>query len=89
MGHSPLTRRLQEPGLRHTYDRLEKPADFPDRGLFGARGLPSIAAIKAALVLALLIAFGVVFAILYPFVQASTALMAAAQGNAPMLLIGP
>ena len=89
MGHSPLTRRLQEPGLRHTYDRLEKPADFPDRGLFGARGLPSIAAIKAALVLALLIAFGVVFAILYPFVQESAALMAAAQGNAPMLLIGP
>jgi hypothetical protein len=66
---------------------LEKPVDFPGRGLFGAQGLLSPAAIKAALLLAL-IAYGIGFAILYPLAQASVS-KSAAEGNDSMLLIGP
>jgi hypothetical protein len=63
---------------------IEKPLDFPDRGLPGVHGLPSVAGIKTAVLLALLIAYGLGFAALYPLVQTSAA-KSAAEGNDPML----
>jgi hypothetical protein len=66
---------------------FEKPLDFPDRGLPGAHGLPSVAAIKTAVVLALLIAYGLGFAALYPLVQTSAA-ESAAEGNGPTFFVG-
>ena len=67
---------------------LEKPLGFPDSGQFGAQGLLlGASASKAALVLALLITYGLGFAALYPLTQAS-ATQSAADGNDPMLHIG-
>jgi hypothetical protein len=66
---------------------FEKPLNFPDRGLSGAQGLPSVAAIKTSVVLALLIAYGLGFAALYPLVQTSAA-QSAAVGNDPTFFVG-
>jgi hypothetical protein len=65
----------------------EKPLDFYGRGLSGVHGLPSAATIKTAVLLALLIAYGLGFAALYPLVQTSAA-KSAAQGNDPVLFMG-
>ena len=67
---------------------FEKPFDLQDRGLTGARRLPSVAAVKAAILLALLIAYGLGFAVLYPLAQASGS-KSAAEGNDPMAFVGP
>jgi hypothetical protein len=64
---------------------FEKPLDFPDRGVSGIRGLPSVASIKAAVLLALLIAYGLGFAVLYPLVQTS-ATKSTAEGNDPFFV---
>jgi hypothetical protein len=66
---------------------VEKALDFPDRGLSGAHGLPSVVAIKTAVLLALLIAYGLGFAALYPLVQTSAA-KSAGDGNDPMFFVG-
>ena len=66
---------------------FEKPLDFPDRTLSGAHGLPSVAGIKSVVFLALLIAYGLGFAALYPLAQTSAA-KSAAEGNDPMLFVG-
>jgi hypothetical protein len=66
---------------------FEKPLAFPIRGLSGAHGLPSVAAIKTAVFLALLIAYGLGSAALYPLVQTSAA-KSAAEGNDPMFFVG-
>jgi hypothetical protein len=52
---------------------FEKPLDSPGRGLSRAHGFPSAAAIKTAVLVALLIAYGLGFAALYPLVQTSAA----------------
>jgi hypothetical protein len=65
----------------------ERPLDFPDRSLSGAHGRPSRAAIKTAVLLALLIAYGLGFAALCPLAQRSAA-KSAAEGNDPMLFVG-
>jgi hypothetical protein len=67
---------------------IAKPPEFSDRGLFAARGLPSVAAIKATVLLAFLIAYGLGFVILYPLAQASVS-KSAAEGNDPMAFVGP
>jgi hypothetical protein len=64
---------------------FEKPLDFPDRGVSGIRGLPSVASIKAAVLLALLIAYGLGFAVLYPLVQTSVT-KSTAEGNEPFFV---
>jgi hypothetical protein len=66
----------------------EKPLDFTDRSLSGAHGLPSVAAIKAVVLLVFLIAYGLGFVILYPLVQASVS-KSVANGNDPMAFVGP
>ena len=66
---------------------FEEPLDFPDRSPSGARGLPGVAAIKTAVVLALLIAYALGFAALCPLAQRSAA-ESAAEGNNPMLFVG-
>jgi hypothetical protein len=66
---------------------FEKPLGFPDRGLSGAHGLPSVAAIKTAVLLTLLIAYGLGFAVLYPLVQASGG-KSAYEGNDPAFFVG-
>ena len=66
---------------------FEKPLDFPGRSLSVAQGPPSAAAIKTTVLLALLIAYGLGFAILYPLVQTSAA-KSAAEGNDPALFVG-
>jgi hypothetical protein len=67
---------------------IAKPPEFSDRGLFGAHGLPSVAAIKPVVLLAFLIAYGLGFVILYPLAQASMS-KSAAEGNDPMAFVGP
>lgn len=66
---------------------FEKPLEFREGGLLGARSLPSVAAIKTAVLLALLVAYGLGFAVLYPLVQTSAA-KSAAEGNDPALFVG-
>jgi hypothetical protein len=66
---------------------FEKPLDFPGRGLSRAHRLPGLAAIKTAVLVALLIAYGLGFAALYPLVQTSAA-KSAAEGNDPALFVG-
>ena len=66
---------------------FEKPLVFPDRGPSGAHGLPSVAAIKTAVLWILLIAYGLGFAALYPLVQPS-ATKSAAEGNDPTFFVG-
>ena len=66
---------------------FEKPLDFRERGLSGAHGPPNVAAIKTAVLLALLIAYGLGFAVLYPLVQTSAA-KSAADGNDPTFFVG-
>jgi hypothetical protein len=66
---------------------FEKPLDFPARNPSGAHGLPILAAIKTAVLLVLLIAYGLGFAVLFPLVQTSAA-KSAAEGNDPMLFVG-
>lgn len=66
---------------------FEKPLDFPRRRMPSAHGLPTRAAVKTAILVALLIAYGLGFAALYPPVQASAA-SAAAEGNDPALFVG-
>ena len=65
---------------------FEKPLDFRDRDLSSALRLSR--AIKAAALLALLITYGLGFAILTPLAQES-ARNSAAEGNDPMLFVGP
>jgi hypothetical protein len=67
---------------------FEKPLDFADRSLSRAHGLPSVAAIKTTVLLALLIAYSLGFAALCPLAQTSAA-KSAAEGNVPVLLMGP
>ena len=62
---------------------FDKPLDFRERSLSGADGLPSVAAIKTAVLLALLIAYGLGFAALCPLAQTSAA-KSASEGNDPM-----
>jgi hypothetical protein len=66
---------------------IEKPFDSPLRGLSAAHRLPGLAAIKSAVLLALLIAYGLGFAALYALVQTSAA-KSAAEGNDPALFVG-
>jgi hypothetical protein len=66
---------------------FDKPLDFLERGLPGAHGLARAAAIKTAVLLALLVAYGLGFAALYPLVQTSSA-KSAAEGNDPALFVG-
>lgn len=66
---------------------LEKPLNFRERGLLGAHSLPSVTAIKTTVLLALLIAYGLGFAALYPLVQTS-AVKSAADGNDPVFFVG-
>jgi hypothetical protein len=66
---------------------LEKPLDFPAGRLSRLRGLRSVGAVRTAVLLALLIAYGVAFAALYPLVQTSVA-RSAAEGNDPMVFTG-
>ena len=66
---------------------IEKPLDLSRRGLSGAHALPSAATIKTAILLAMLIAYGVGFVALYPLVQTSAA-KSAAEGNDPALFVG-
>ena len=66
---------------------FEKPLDFADRSLSRAHGLPSVAAIKTVVLVALLIAYGLGFAALYPLVQTSAA-KSAGDGNDPMFFVG-
>ena len=63
---------------------LEKPLTSLDRGLSGARGLPPIG---TAVLLVLLIAYGLGFAVLSPLVEASAS-KSAAEGNDPTLFTG-
>lgn len=67
---------------------IAKPPEFSDRGLFGAHGFPSVAAIKPVVLLAFLIAYGLGFVILYPLAQASMS-KSAAEGNDPIAFVGP
>jgi hypothetical protein len=66
---------------------FERPFDVPDRGLSGAYSLPHAATIKTAILLALLIGYGLGFAVLYPLVQTSAA-KSADEGNDPMFFVG-
>jgi len=66
---------------------IEKPLDFPHRALSAAQSLPNLPAIKTAVLLALLIAYGLGFAALYPLVQKSAA-KSAAEGNDPAFFVG-
>ena len=66
---------------------FDKPLDLHDRGLSRAHCLPGVSAIKAPVLLALLIAYGLGFAALYPPVQRSAAKSAAA-GNDPAYFVG-
>jgi hypothetical protein len=47
-----------------------------------------VGAVKAVAFLALLIAYGLCFAILYPFAEASAS-KSAAEGNDPMMFVAP
>lgn len=67
---------------------FEKPLDFRDRSPSRAHGLPRVSAVKTAVLLTLLIAYGLGFAALYPLVQASAA-KSAAEGNDPTLFVSP
>jgi hypothetical protein len=67
---------------------IAKPPEFADRDQFGARGLPSVAPIKAAVLLALLVAYGLGFVVLYPLAQASVS-KSTDSGNDPMAFVGP
>ena len=67
---------------------FEKPLVFRDGDLPRARGMPRLAALKGAALFALLIAYGLGFALLTPLVQASASKSAAA-GNDPVLFVGP
>lgn len=67
---------------------FENPLDVRDRDLSGVSGLSGLAAIKAAVLSALLITYGLGFALLTPLAQESVR-KNAAEGNAPMLLVGP
>jgi hypothetical protein len=64
---------------------FEKPLDFSDLRLSGAHR--TVAAVKTAIVLALLIAYSLGFAALCPLAQRSAA-ESAAEGNDPMLFVG-
>ena len=66
---------------------FEPPLIFADRGVPAARRLPSVGAVRTAVLLALLVAYGVGFAVLYPLVQTS-AVQSAAEGNDPALCVG-
>jgi hypothetical protein len=66
---------------------FEKALDFPDRRPSGAHRLASAAAIKTAILLALLIAYGLGFAALCPLVQTSAA-KSAAEGGEPAFFVG-
>jgi hypothetical protein len=66
---------------------FDKPLDFSDRSPSGAHGLRSVSVIKTAVLLALLVAYGLGFAVLYPLVQTSAA-KSAAEGNDPALFVG-
>ena len=67
---------------------FEKSLDFPARSPSGAHRLPILAAIKTAVLLALLIAYSLGFAALCPLAQTSAA-KSAAEGNVPVLLMSP
>jgi hypothetical protein len=66
---------------------FEKPLEFSNHNLPGAHSLPSMAAIKTAVLLALLIAYGLGFLALYPLVQTGAA-KSAAEGNDPIFFVG-
>ncbi|MGB3581839.1 MAG: hypothetical protein WBA40_12120 [Roseiarcus sp.] len=67
--------------------RYERPSDFSGPGQFGGRGLSRRSGVRAML-LALLVAYGLGFVVLRPLVQASAA-RSAAEGNDPMAFVGP
>jgi hypothetical protein len=66
---------------------IAKPPEFSDRGLFGAHGLPTVASVKVAVLLACLVAYALGFVILYPLAQASVS-KSASEGNDPMAFVG-
>jgi hypothetical protein len=66
---------------------IAKPLEFSDRGLFGAHGLRSVAAIKPAVLLAFLLAYALGFVILFPLAQASVS-KSALNGDDPMAFVG-
>jgi len=65
----------------------EKPADFRDGYLPAAQGLPIVPTIKAASLLAVLLAYAVGFAILYPIAQTSVS-KGVSEGAALMQVVG-
>jgi hypothetical protein len=66
---------------------FDKPLDFHGHALVAAHRVPRAAAIKTAFLLALLIAYGLGFAVLYPLVRTSAA-KGADDGNDPMFFVG-
>ena len=68
--------------------KFERAPEFYDRGLSGGHGLPIVAAIKAAVLLACLVAYGLGFVILYPLAQESVSRSAAADVD-PMAFVAP
>ena len=76
-----------EPGVQPMC-RYERPSDFSGHGQFGGRGLSRRSGVRAAMLLALLVAYGLGFVVLRPLVQASAA-RSAAEGNDPMAFVGP
>jgi hypothetical protein len=68
--------------------RYERPPDFFDRDNFGGRGFSSASAVRSAVLLPLLVAYGLGFVVLWPLAQESAA-RSAAEGNDPMAFVGP
>jgi hypothetical protein len=65
---------------------FEKPLDLSHLGLTAVHALPSAATIKTTVLSAMLIAYGLGLAALYPLVQTSAA-KSAAEGNDPALFV--
>ncbi len=64
---------------------FERPLEFRDGYLPAARGLPSVPTIKSAALLAVLLAYAVGFAILYPIAETSV-FKSASTGADPALM---
>jgi hypothetical protein len=67
--------------------RFERPRDF-DRRYFDEPRFSSASAVKLAVFLPLLAAYGLGFVVLYPAAQASAS-KSAAGGNDPIAFVGP
>ncbi len=67
--------------------RFERPRDF-DRRHFDKGGISSSSAVRTAVLLPLLVAYGLGFVVISPLAQESAA-KSAAEGNDPMAFVGP